>query len=182
MLLLKIKLDDSSLKSLTHGQKFPLNQTTMLEHNLLDDIGKVGLRKRFHPLLEVALLIGYGLLLLYCFYQLFLIGFISADAADESILILLMAIAVGYVYSWHRFSVAYDNRNAKTPVIPIYLATLRFLSFFASGFFGFIAFLFVNFEAYKFEVTLETAQRVTLFFVLLGFLQFIYTLLTPTKP
>jgi hypothetical protein len=153
----------------------------MLQQNLLDDIGKIRLRKRFHALLEVALLTGHSFLFLYCFYQLFLVGFISVDAVEELIFIMQIGLAVGYIYSWHRFSVDYDNRATKMPTIPIYLSTLRFLSFFASGFFFFIGFLFVNFETYKFEVTLQTAQLITVFFIILGLIQFIYSLLTPTK-
>jgi hypothetical protein len=152
----------------------------MLEQNLLDSLDKVKLRKRFHTLLEFALIIGHGVVFLYCFYQIFLMGFLSVNSTKEFILMLISTLSIGYIYSWHRFSALYNN-NSKNTAIPIYLSTLRFLSFFMSGFLGFIAFLFVNFEDYRFDVTSETAQLVTLFFATLSILQFIYTLLTPNK-
>jgi hypothetical protein len=42
-----------------------------------------------------------------------------------------------------------------------------------------MAVLFINFENYRFDITLETAQAIALFFAFLGFTQFVYTLLTP---
>ncbi|CAA6829848.1 MAG: Unknown protein [uncultured Aureispira sp.] len=152
----------------------------MLEHNLLDSSGKIRLRKPFHTLLEIASIIGHGCIFLYCLYQLFPMGFIAIDAAKEYLLILISGFSVGYSYAWYRFSTLHDHRSKKTKP-PVYLNTLRFLSFFMSGFLGFIAFLFVRFEDYGFELRLETAQAVTLFFAVLGVLQFFYTLLTPTK-
>lgn len=151
----------------------------MSEQNLLDHVEKARLRKNFHTLLESVLIIGHGLIFLYCFYQIFLMGFISVGSAREFILMLLSGFSVAYVYSWHRFSIQYEHSSLT--VIPIYLSTLRFLSFFMGGFLGFIGFLFVNFEDYKFDVTLKTAQFVALFFAFLALLQFIYTLLTPSK-
>lgn len=152
----------------------------MLEQNLLDDISKISLRKPFHLLFEITLVLGHSLLFSYCFYQMSLIGFVSVDAIEEFIFILLSTLAIGYIYSWHRFSTEYDN-NIRKALVPVYLNPLRFLSFFVSSFLGFIAFLFVNFKAYKFDATLETAELITFFFAFLGVIQFIYTLLTPTK-
>jgi hypothetical protein len=151
----------------------------MLEQNLLDNIEKVSLRRPLHTLLEIVLIIGHGLVFLYGFYQTLLMG-LSVDSVWEFIPMLLSAFSVAYIYSWHRFSVLYGN-SSKKATIPVYLFSLRFLSFSMSGFLGFIAFLFVNFEDYRFDVTPETAQLVTLFFATLGVLQFIYTLLTPSK-
>lgn len=152
----------------------------MLEQNLLDNLDKIKLRKRFHTLLEIVLIIGHGVIFLYCFYQIFLMGFLSVSSTKEFILMLISTLSIGYIYSWHRFSALYDN-SSKNTAIPIYLSTLRFLSFFMSGFLGFIAFLLLNFETYKFDLKLEMAQLLALFFAMLGIIQFIYTLLTPTK-
>lgn len=152
----------------------------MLEQNLLDHRDQASLRKAGHTFLEIILILGHGLIFLYCFYQVFWMGFISVDSAKEFILMLLSGFSVGYLYSWHRFSIVYDN-HSNSVTIPIYLSTLRFLSFFMSGFLAFIAFLFVNFEAYKFDIRNETAQFSALFFTILAVLQFVYTLLTPTK-
>jgi len=152
----------------------------MLEHNLLDSNSKIHLRKPFHTLLEIASILGHGCLFLYCFYQLFWMGFIAVAAAKEYLLLLISGFSVGYIYAWHHFSTLYDHRSKKTKP-SVYLSTLRFLSGFMSGFLGFIAFLFIRFEDYGFELSPETAQQLTVFFLLLGVLQFIYTLLTPTK-
>jgi hypothetical protein len=151
----------------------------MLEQNLLDNIDKVSLRRPLHTLLEIVLIIGHGLVFLYGFYQTLLMG-LSVDLVWEFIPMLLSTFSVAYIYSWHRFSVLHGNSSKKT-TIPVYLFPLRFMSFSMSGFLGFIAFFFVNFEDYRFDVTPETAQLVALFFATLAVLQFIYTLLTSSK-
>lgn len=153
----------------------------MLEQNLLDNFEQPKLRKPFHKVLEAFLLLGHASIFLYCFYEIFLMGFLSVDAIEEFIFILLNALGLGYIYAWHHFSVAYDNKQAAIATIPVYLNPLRFLSFFVSLFFCFIAFLFINFEAFRLDVLLESAQLMTLFFAILGLLQFLYTLLTPSK-
>lgn len=152
----------------------------MLEKHVLDDTPKNNLRKAVHSLLESTLLIGHASLCFYCFYQLFLIGFISADAVEEFIFMLLSGLSISYIYSWHRFSIKHDNSNTGKATVPVYLNPLRFLSFSVSGFLGFIGFIFVNFETYRLDIPLQTAQLLALFFAILGVIQFIYTLLTGT--
>lgn len=153
----------------------------MLEQNLLDNFDKTKVRTPYHKALETILLLGHAFIFLYCLHEISLMGFLSTDAVEEFIFILLNSLGVGYIYAWHHFSIAYDNNKTSNTAVPVFLNPLRLLSFFASLFFCFIAFLFLNFEAYQFNILLETAQLMTLFFAILGLLQFLYTLLTPNK-
>lgn len=148
----------------------------MHKHNLLDDLHTPKLRKPIHTVLEWILLIGHLLLGMYCVYETFL----AYSIIEEIILILLSSLAIGYIYSWHYFSINYDHNNSKNTVVPVYLNPLRFLSFFISTFFFFIGFLFTNFERYKFDVSWNLAQWITLLFLIVGLLQLVYSLLTPT--